>query len=134
MVPQSSAVLDSMSLLLVVLAMKALITPQGVSSHFVWPFEIWLVLQDLMHWFSEQSVNCLGSRRPRLSSKIPLGFIIVVAIRLKIPPLLRDNLTFLLSLLLVFLHSLVFINAVHESMHAFYRLLRQEFSQIMLCV
>ena len=52
MVPQSSTILDGMPPLLVVLAMEALVVPQEVSFYFVWPFEVWLVLdllQDLMH-------------------------------------------------------------------------------------
>ena len=83
MVSQSFAVLDGMPPLLVVLAMKALVAPQGVPSNLVWPFEVWLVLdllQDLMHWFSEYSVNHLKSRGSRLSSKIPSRSIIVVFI------------------------------------------------------
>ena len=117
MVPQNSAVLSGMPPLLVVLAMKASIAPQGVSSHFVWPFEVWLVLdllQDLMHWFSEHSVNCLRSCRPRLSSKIPLGFVIVVAVRSEISHLLRDNLILSFALQLVLLNPFILINSIHE--------------------
>ena len=83
MVPQSSVVLSSMPPLLVVLTMKALIMPQEVSSYLVWLFEVWLVLdllQDLMHWFLEHSVNRLRGCRPKLPSKIPLGSIIVIAV------------------------------------------------------
>ena len=87
-----------------------------------------------MHWFSKHSVNHLRSRRPRLSSKILSGSIIVVAVRPEIPHLLKDNLTLPLplALLLVFLDPLVFINAVHKPMHTLYWLLGQGFSQIML--
>ena len=134
MVSESFVVLDGMPPLLVVLAMKALVAPQGVPSNLVWPFEVWLVLdllQDLMHWFSEYSVNHLKSRGSRLSSKIPSWSIIVVFIRPEIPHLLRDNLTLPFALLLVFL-DLVLINAVHKSMNTPHRLLGQEFSQIML--
>ena len=52
MIPQSSTILGVIPLLLVVLAIKALIASQGVSTHFVRPFEVWLVLdllQNLMH-------------------------------------------------------------------------------------
>ena len=44
MVPQSFAVLGGMSLLLMVLAMKTLVAAHGVSFYFVWPFEVWLIL------------------------------------------------------------------------------------------
>ena len=135
MVLQSSAVLGGMPLLLVVLAVEALVAPQGISSHFVWLFEVWLVLdllQDLMHWFSEHSVNHLRSRRSKLSRKIPSGFVIVVSIRLEIPSLLRDNLTLPLALLLVFLDPLIHINVIHKLTNTLYWLLGQGFSQIML--
>jgi len=81
MIPQSSTVLGGMPSLLVVLAMKTLVVPHGISFHLVRLFEVWLVLdllQDLMHWFSEHRVNRFRSCRPRLSSKIPSGSIIVV--------------------------------------------------------
>ena len=87
-----------------------------------------------MHWFSEHSVNHLKSRRSRLSSKIPLGSIIVVFVRPEIPPLLRDNLTLTLplALLLVFFDPLILINAIHKSTNTSYWLLGQGFFQIML--
>ena len=133
--PQSSITLSGMPPLLVVLAMEALVASQGISSHFVWPFEVWLVLdlfQDLMHWFSEHNVNHLRSRKSRLSYKIPSGSVIVVSVQPEIPPLLRDNLTVPLALLLVFLDLLVLINSIHKPMNTPYRLLGQGFSQIML--
>ena len=117
MIPQSSSVLNGMSSFLVVLAMKVLVTPHRVSSHLVWPFKVWLILdllQDLMYWFSEYCVNHMRSRRPRLVSKIPSGSIIVVSVRLEVPHLLRDNLSISLPLLLVFLDPLVLINLVHK--------------------
>ena len=133
MVPQSSIVLSGMPPLLVV-AIEALVVPQRISSHFVWPFEIWLILdllQNLMHWFSEHSVNHPRSRRPRLSSKIPSGSIIVVFVRSEIPHLLRDNLNLPLALLLIFLDPLVLVNAIHKPTNPPHRLLGQGFSQIM---
>ena len=81
---------------LMVLAIKTLVAPHGVSSHLVWPFEVWLILnllQDLMYLLLEYRVNHLRSRRPRLPSKIPLGHAIIVFVRLEIPPVPRDNLS-----------------------------------------
>ena len=52
LVPQISIVLHSESLVLMVLAIKALVMPHRVSSHLVWPFEEQLILyllQNLMH-------------------------------------------------------------------------------------
>ena len=103
--------------LLVILAMKALVMPQGVSFHLVWPFKVQLVLdllQDLMHWFSEHSVNHLRSRKPGLPGKILSESVIVVTVRLEIPPLLRNNLTLPLTLLLVFLDPFILIYLIHE--------------------
>ena len=120
-----------------ILAMEALVAPQGVSSHFVWLFEVWLVLdflQDLIHWFSEHNLNYLSSRRSRLSRKIPLGSVVVVLVRPEILPLLKDNLAFSLILLLVFLDPFVLINAIHKSMNTLDRFLGQGLSQNMLGV
>ena len=117
MILQNSTVLGGMSSFLVVLAMKALVAPHGVFSHLVWPFEVWLILdllQNFMHWFSEHHVNHLRSRKPKLLGKIPSGSIIVVSVRPEVSPLLRDNLSLFLPLLLVFLNPLILINSVHE--------------------
>ena len=67
-----------------------------------------------MHWFSEYSINHLRSRRPGLPGKIPLGSVIVITVRPKIPPLLRDNLTLLLTLLSVFLDPFILIYPIYE--------------------
>ena len=133
MVPQSSIVLSGMPPLLVVLAIEALVVPQRISSHFVWPFEIWLILdllQNLMHWFSEHSVNHPRSHRPRLSSKIPSGSVIVVYVQPKIPHLRGDNLTLPLALLLVFLDPFILINTIHKPTNTPHQLLGQGLSQI----
>ena len=67
MVPQISTVLSGVSLVLVVLAIKALIAPHGVSCHLIWPFEERLILNlllNLVHWFLEHSINRLSIGRP----------------------------------------------------------------------
>ena len=67
MVPQIPAVLRNVSLVLMVLAVKAPIAPHGVSSHLVWPFEEQLILdlfQNMMHRFFEHRINRLGVTRP----------------------------------------------------------------------
>ena len=124
-----------MPLFLMVLAIKTLVAPHGVSSHLVWPFEVWLILdllQDLMCWLLEHRVNHLRSHRPKLHSKIPLGPVIIVSIQPEIPHVLRDNLSLSLPLLLVFLNPLVLVNMVHKPMHTTYQLLGQGLSPIML--
>ena len=58
MIPQSSTVFGVMSSFLVVLAMKTLVALYEVSSHFFWPFKVWLILdllQYLIYWLSESS-------------------------------------------------------------------------------
>ena len=130
MVPQSSAVLGGMPTLLVVLVMETLVAPQGIPTHLVRLFEVWLVLdlvQNLMHRLSEHGVNHLRNCWPRLPSKIPLRSIIIVAVRLEIPPLLRDKLTLSFALLLVLLDLLIFINPIHELVYAGNRLPGQRF-------
>ena len=52
MIPHISIIFCGVSLVLVLLAIKALIAPQGVSYHFIWPFEERLILnllQNLVH-------------------------------------------------------------------------------------
>ena len=44
MTPQSPTILCGVSSLLVVLAMDALVALRRVSSHLIWPFKIWLIL------------------------------------------------------------------------------------------
>ena len=67
MIPQIPAVLRSVPLVLMVLAIKALVTPHGVSSHLIWPFEerlILYLLQNPMHRFLERRINRLSISRP----------------------------------------------------------------------
>ena len=129
MVPQIFTILRSVSLVLMVLAIKALVTPHGVSNHHVWVFEERLILnllQNLMHRFSENRINHLSISRPWLPSKVSLRpVVVIVPVRPKIPHLLRDNLSFSFPLLLVFLNPLVLINLVHELVHTGDRLASQ---------
>ena len=117
MTPQSSIVFCGVPSVLVVLVMKALVARHGVSSHFIWSFEEWLILdflQDLVYWLSEHRVNHLSSGKPRMPSKVSSGPVTVVSVRPEIPPLLRDNLSLRFPLLLVLLKPLILINLVHE--------------------
>ena len=110
MVSQIPAILRSVSLVSMVLAIKA----------WVRPFEERLVLdllQNLMHRFSEHCINHLGIGRPWLSSVIFPRSVIIEPIRLEIPPLLKDNLCSTFPLLLVFLNPLTLINPVHKLVH-----------------
>ena len=120
MIPQFSTILCGMPLCLVVLAIKTLIAPQGVSCHLVWPFEEWLILnllQNLKYRFSEHRINHLGTGRPRLPSKVLSRSVVIVSVRLEISTLLRDNLSLTFPLLLVFLNPLILVNPIHELAH-----------------
>ena len=74
MIPEISTVLCGVPLILVVLAIKTLIAPQGVSCHLVWLFEerlIFNLLQNLKYRFSEHRINHLGTGRPQLPQQSP---------------------------------------------------------------
>ena len=104
-----------------ILAIEVQIVSHGVPHHLIWPFEEWLILnlfQNLMHRFPKHRVNRLSTCGCWLLSKVPPGSIIVVPIRLEIPPLLRDNLSLACPLLLVFLNPLILVNLIHELVHA----------------
>jgi len=67
MILQIPAVLGGVSLVLVVVAIKALIAPHGVPYHLIWPSEEWLIFnlfKNLMHQFLEYSIDHLSISRP----------------------------------------------------------------------
>ena len=66
MVPQIPAILCSVPLVLMVLAIKVLVSSQGIPSHLVWPFEEQFVLNllhNLVHQFSEHYIDRLSVGR-----------------------------------------------------------------------
>ena len=110
--------------------MKASVALRGISSHLIWPFKEWLILdffQDLMCWLPEHRVNHLSSSRPKVPSKIPSGPIIVISIRPEISPIMRDNLSFPFPLLLVLFYPFLFINMVYELTHTLTGFLVKDF-------
>ena len=111
-----------------ILAIKALIAPHGVSCHLIWPFEERLILdlfQNLVHRFSEHRINHLSIGRPWLPNEVSLRSVVIVPVQPEIPRLLRDNLSLTFPLLLVFLNLLILVNHVHELAHISDRLSRQ---------
>ena len=115
-VPKVPAVLRGMPVVLVVLAIKVLIAPHGLSHHLIRLLEVWFVLDFLQHpmyWFSEYNIDSLYVRYSRLPYKISHRLVAVISVRLEIPPLLRDNLLFSLILQLVFLYSFILIDPIH---------------------
>ena len=63
MIPQISAILGGMSMILMILAVKVLVTIHRISCHLIRSSEERLVLnlfQNLLHWFSKHNINCLS--------------------------------------------------------------------------
>ena len=124
-----------MLVVLVVLTIQTLIALHRVSSHLIWPLEKWIIpnfLQNLLYWFSKHSVNLLCIGWSILPCEISPRTVIIVSVRPKIPPLLRDNLFLSFPLQLVFFHSLVFVNPVHKLMYTGDKLTNQGFPQAVL--
>ena len=124
-----------MSVVLVVLTVKVLIAPRGLSRHLIQPLKVWLVLdflQQPMYWFSEYSIDslCVGcSGLPYESSPQAVA---VISVRPEIPPLLRDNFLFSFTLQLVVLYSFILIDLIHQLAHTGGRLASQRLPQAML--
>ena len=124
-----------MSVVLVVLAIKVLIAPRGLSRHLIRPLKVWLVLdflQHLMYWFSEYSIDSLCVGYSRLPYEISPRAVTVISVQPEIPHLLRDNLLFSLTLQLVFLYSLILIDSIHQLTHTSGRLASQRLPQVVL--
>ena len=118
-----------------VLAMKTFITLHRVSSHLIWPLELWLILfllQDLMHKLPKHNVDCLGSSGPSMSSKISLRPIIVIPLQPKISLVLKNYLRLPLSLLLILLNLFILINSIHELTYTSGKFPCQRLPQIVL--
>ena len=85
-----------------------------------------------MYWISEHSIYHLRGCRLRLPSKIPTRSTVVITVRPKIPPLLRDNLALSLTLLLVLFNPLVLVYPIHELAYIVDRFPNQRLPQAML--
>ena len=70
-----------------------------------------------MHWFSEYDTDSLCISCLWLPCEISHRVIAIISVRLKIPPLLRDNFLFPLALQLVFLYSFILIDSIHQLAH-----------------
>ena len=133
MTPQSSTIFCGVPSVFMILAIKALVALYGVSSHFIWPFEEWLVLnflQDLVYQLSKHRVNHLSNGKPRMPSKVSSGPVTIVFVQPEIHPLLKDNLSIPFPLLLI--DPLILINSVHELTYIVYGFPSQRFPQAML--
>ena len=103
---------------LVVLAIQVLVVLHGVSCHLIWSFEERLILDflhNLMYRISEHSVNYLRTGISELLCIVfPRSVVVVKLARLEVPPLLRDNLRFTFTQLLVLFNSFKLVDLVHE--------------------
>ena len=127
-IPKVPAVLCGIHVVLVVLAIKVLIAPRGLSRHLIRPLKVWLVLDSLQHpvyWFSEYSIDSLCAGCSGLPYEISPRAIAVISVRPEIPHLLRDNLLFSLTLQLVFLYSFILIDLIHQLVNTGDRLASQ---------
>ena len=66
-----------------------------------------------MYWFSEYSIDSLYIGCSGLPYEVSSRAVAVISVRPEIPPLLRDNLLFFLTLKLVFLYSFIIIDPIY---------------------
>ena len=134
-IPEVPAILRGLSVVLVVLAIKVLVSLCGLSRHLIRPSKVWFALdffQHLMHRFLEYSPDVLRVGCLLFPCEISPRATIDVSVQLEIPSLLRDNLFLSLALHLVFFYSLVLIDPIPQLAHAGGRLASQGFPQAML--
>ena len=91
-----------------------------VSHHLIGPFEeglIFNLFQDLVHRLSEYSSDYLAVIGYLLLSRIPSRPVIIIPVRPKFSPFLRDKLSFpfslLLLLLLIIFNPFILIHSIH---------------------
>ena len=135
MISQVSAILSSVPMIMMIMTIKALVTPHRISCHFIRLLEEQLVLnllQDLLYWLLKHIINHLGVGRSRLPNKILPRSIVLDSIRPKIPHLLRDRLRLSFPLQLVLNYPPILINPIHQLMYINSRFTSERFSQVML--
>ena len=89
------------------------------------------LLQNLLYWLSEHSINRLGISRSRLPNKIFPRSVVLDLIPLEIPPLLRDHLSFSFPLQLVLFYPSILINPIHQVTYTGNRFINKRFSLVM---
>ena len=68
-----------------------------------------------MHWISEHNIDCLRVGRFGLPCKVsPRSVVVIKLVRPEVPPLLKDNLSFTFTQLLVFFNPFILVDLVHE--------------------
>ena len=75
--------------------------------------------ENLMHWISEHSIDCLRIGRSGLPCKVsPRSVAVIKLFQLEVPSLVRDNLCFTFAQLLVFFNPFILVDPVHELVQA----------------
>ena len=95
MIPQISAILNNVSMILMIMAIKALVTIHRISCHFIRPLKerfVFNFLQDLLYWLSKYSINYLSVGRSRLPNIVSPRSVVLDSIRPEISLLLGDHL------------------------------------------
>jgi len=110
------------------MTIKDLILPHKVTSHFVWPLEVWLdlyLLKNLVRRLFEYCANHLSSRKASTSKEVSPRLVVIVPLRPKVSSVRGNYFCLSLALLLIILDPFVFINSIHELMHILHWFLRQ---------
>ena len=68
-----------------------------------------------MHWISEHNIDCQHVGRSGLPCKVsPRSVVVIKSVQPEVPSLLKDNLCFTFTQLLVLFNSFILVDPVHE--------------------
>ena len=135
MITENSTIFDGMPTVLVILIVKSLVAFSQITSHFVWPFEVWLTLyffKDLMNRFFEYQADHLSFRAPSVTSKISPRSIMVIPLCPRISRVRRRNFGLPLPFMLILHNLFMLINSIYELTHILRKLCRKRLSQVMV--
>ena len=108
-----------MTVVSVILTIEVSVSLFRVSYHLIGPLKeglIFNLFQDLVHRLSEYSSDYLAVTGYLLLGIIPSRPVVIVPVRPKLSPFLRDKLSFpfsLLLLLLIIFYHFIFIHSIH---------------------
>ena len=113
---QGFALFGSVTLVLMVVVIQALISPHGISFHLFWLFEVRFILNLLQHmvnWLLEYQVYYLNIAPRRLVKEFPPQPRRLKTIWPKVLSILWEGLCLLFTLNLVNFHSFIFLYPLH---------------------
>lgn len=113
---QGFALFGSVTLVLMVVVIQALISPHGISFHLFWLFEVRFILNLLQHmvnWLLEYQVYYLNITPRRLVKEFPPQPRRLKTIWPKVLSILWEGLCLLFTLNLVNFHSFIFLYPLH---------------------